>query len=420
MTPLLRTLLLGLLLPIMALSIFGAPQEFVPKDLSIPPLQDCLTCKGNGTVKMPCDHCEGDGKGPCVDCTDQWGAFFDAKRAAVVAGLRAERRSKRRPVELPEDATEEQIELHRLLTEMSEALDGIEDLAGTSRSYPGYLSSVPAGRRPCPANCRARASRSFDPCLVCDGEATVGCRPCKGKGEARCAACKGKRKQPVVCQECAGSGKTTGDHPGADDFRVCPWCAGAIMRPCQVCDQRGEATSTCHICAGAGKTTCASCLGSKNCRCYVCDGTGVKRARGQVPAAKEKCSVCKGKGLQRCEACTRGKVACVPCAGKGQATSPCVVCFGYRRAPCGGCAAGSALAWTVSADRLVSAGEFEAAKAYIDEAVRRTTVRNGEQMRRFKGKAKEARALKGRLDAELDRIRKRAAAIAKKAGNGGG
>ena len=40
-------------------------------------------------------------------------------------------------------------------------------------------------------------------------------------------------------------------------------------------------------------------------------------------------------------------------------------------------------------------------------------------MRRFKGKAGEARALKGRLDAELNRIRKRAAAIAKKVGNGG-
>ncbi|MEW6354791.1 MAG: hypothetical protein AB1696_00580 [Planctomycetota bacterium] len=131
------------------------------------------------------------------------------------------------------------------------------------------------------------------------------------------------------CGTCDGEGKV--------QCLVCRY-AKNLQRPCPNPDC-GK-TFPCAACNGQGAFTCTTCNGVGKLKCHKCDGTGkIESATGGQP---ERCATCKGEGLIDCQACTRGKVVCRVCQGKGVKQVDCPKCGnkGYIRIVCPECGGG--------------------------------------------------------------------------------
>lgn len=346
----------------------------------------CTTCAGQGKVVLPCDHCGGDGRGPCADC------------AYDLASERLERHLAIMRILDPDEAAQlEQAVLgFEVVAQKLSALKTVSVLPKT----PGTLA--------CPARCvkGVLILNGGRPCLMCDEKGHFVCRTCRGKGTTRCFRCKGKRKWEQACPECSGSGN--GNDPlsrSAQDASTCPWCLGELL-VCGVCDAKHRWLQLCDHCGCDGELLCKTCRGSKHMPCKKCSATGQITSIG-VYGSSRRCDECKAKGVLPCTECKDGTIECTVCAGKGKGLLECQLCLTRGQAPCTGCLAGSGRAWLVTSERLETAGLFESAAAHMKVALDLERQLAHDRLETLVGDGKAKKAAKREFDRVVKRLEKR-------------
>ncbi len=324
--------------------LFGAFQS-VP---SGPALATCATCNGAGQAELPCEYCEGDGKGPCVECTD-------------VLAQRTRRIEQHVLSHIAPDSP----------TWLQASRDALQRSSFGKIEWGGLLSPVP-GRTSCVARCtEGKAPLNHNrSCKACDEKGWLTCSPCKGKGQAACTSCSGRRSATVSCPECAGSRQARAATTlTAADAEACTWCVGKEIRECKACDENGQRDSICTRCGGNGKHVCGQCRGTQRVGCNKCKGTKDL----STPFISERCGQCDKNGTLECLECKRGVAACQSCGGVGRGKLNCSACLGGKAklASCAGCWDGRAISWSVASERLLAEGRKDVAIAFLTVELRR-------------------------------------------------
>lgn len=275
--------------------------------------QSCVTCRGQGKLMDPCKTCKGLSKIK-VDCKE-----CDPK------GQRA-----------------------------CTSCSGSGQLTPTCIQCDGKKTlecEECLGKKTLTKTCRVCKGKKSGPCAQCksEGIVTYVCKDCKGSKAAPCKVCKGKVdyfvpcdyvlnylgqdtpcvKGVVVCPECAGKGKVSGDKcdlcDGSGRQDCLKFCnKGKIRKSCEACQKTGRVpcyNKRCRL-RGSWQIDCPNCLGLKRASCEACKATGKER----LP-----CQSCKGKGLSPCSSCLgKGQLkrSCPSC--KGQGSSKCYQCKGTK------------------------------------------------------------------------------------------
>jgi len=371
----------------LALLCFAATFAF-SQDSAPPPsvTGTCETCQGAREALLPCDACEGDGKAPCVECSNP---YMERMRALQRRTLSPENLKK--------------------LEELEKARRAVGKLMSQGD---GASLGVP-GRIPCIANCdHGAAGMTRRACKVCDRKGWLPCVTCKSKGESPCTRCEGKKRFVRACPECAASGKAVlAESLGDSQADRCTWCAGTELRECGACDAEGKRFVICRRCAGTGRHACPACGDTRKAACTSCTGSGdVSPAYG--PQKPKDCGPCKAKGLVSCTTCKRGTVECSLCKGAARSMGTCDSCLGAKKAACEGCVEGSTRSWSVRAEQLASAGRAPLAVKYLEAAVRREEETAAARMRVASGpeheRVIEAALAKRRteLQARMEQLKK--------------
>ncbi len=363
-----------------------------PEKVDLPdPTVVCVTCDGQGAALLDCDHCGGDGKGPCLDCVPRRGLGWVERDLRVL-----------RIVD-PEKAKKVQAQLD----DVQASLDKFNLDFGLG------LGSISPGVKPCPASCirgKSLINRGHE-CLYCNAKGKVDCSPCKGKGEVPCQVCQRKKRRKTTCVECIGSGRSFPHDLETRRPVDCPWCLGRSLRNCGQCAGLAELEDECQPCAGSGKAACTKCLGTQRMPCRPCSGTG--DLSGFV-GKSGRCLTCKHKGFTKCGECKRGVADCANCEGTGTKKGPCLHCKGRLYTLCGGCDDGSSRAWLDAADRFLTQGDAKAAVEHIEVAIQRTESRHELAYSGLVGTNEDRRKLKRTQASELKVLKKRLSKAAKK------
>ncbi len=378
-------MLRALALTLLALFAPTTPQEPATPPETAALLAPCGTCEGAAWVSIECSHCDGDGKGPCVNCAVNLVAEANARAFAVHA------------LTDPETSRE----LKRATEDLQVQLKGLQRVTGFGRfrGTPGAIGCV--GR--C-NNGKAFLNRGL-PCKACKTKGELKCPDCKGKGETACALCKGNRRRTVPCPECLGATKSPDPLSRTIDAQSCPWSADAPSLACNVCDENGDRENRCIPCAGSGHVPCSKCYGTKKSGCNKCASTG-DLSSYFAKKDSNRCDNCNVKGVLDCEECEDGTSVCEPCQGKGIVPRGCFTCGGKKLGLCDGCFLGSSQAWEVTAERLLTADKVAEAVAHQVVAVDRTKKRSAAELAAIEDD-KVRRKRKRALDLQLKRLRMR-------------
>jgi len=357
------------------------------------PLAACGTCDGAMWVSVECSHCEGDGKGPCVNCAVS--LITEANVRAFSVHALTDPKTARKLKKATED-----LEIQR---------EALQELTGFGRLHltPGTIGCVG----------RCRDGKSFLnrglPCKPCKSKGKLKCPTCKGKGETGCALCDGKKVRTVPCPECLGATKSPDPLSRTVDAKSCPWCQDAKSLHCHLCDDEGHRDNRCIPCAGSGQVRCLLCFGTETRGCNKCSSTGdLSSYFGKKKS--NRCDQCNAKGVLPCDGCKGGEVACEPCKGQGIVPRGCYTCGGKKLGLCDGCFLGSGQAWEVTAERLMTADKLPEAIAHQQVAVERTQKYNKVQLAAIEDD-KVRRKRKRNLEARLKHLRLRLAEMEKAA-----
>lgn len=263
-------------------------------------MDPCKTCKGLSKIKVDCKECDPKGQRACTSCSGSG-----------------------------------------QLTPTCIQCDGKKTLE----------CEECLGKKTLTKTCRVCKGKKSGPCAQCKSKGIVTnvCKDCKGSKIAPCKVCKGKVdyfvpcdyvlnylgkdtpcvKGVVVCPDCAGKGKVSGDKcdlcDGSGRQDCLKFCnKGKIRKSCEACQKTGRVpcyNKRCRL-RGSWQIECPQCLGLKRASCENCKATGKER----VP-----CQSCEGKGLSPCSSCLgKGQLkrSCPSCKGKG--SSKCYQCQGTK------------------------------------------------------------------------------------------
>lgn len=392
-------MLRALALALLVLFAPTTPQESTPQQEpatppeTAAPLAPCGTCSGDAWVSVLCSHCEGDGKGPCVNCAVNLVAQANVRGLAVLA--------------LTDPVTGKR--LNKTTEELRVQLKHLQQTTGFGRlrGTPGTIGCV--GR--C-HNGAAFLNRGL-PCKACKKKGKLKCPSCKGKGETACALCDGSKRRAVPCPECLGATKSPDPLSRTVDAESCPWCEDAKALACHVCDKNGDRENRCVPCAGSGRLPCTKCYGTEKRGCNKCASTG-DLSSYFAKKNSNRCDKCNVKGVLPCDECEDGTETCKPCHGKGMVPRGCYTCGGKKFGLCDGCFFGSSRAWSVTAERLFTAQRLPEAVAHQEVAVARTSRRNEAELAAIEDD-KARRKQRRQLDARLKKLRLRLAEMQKAA-----
>ena len=367
-------------------------QPAIPKKVDLPASSDpCATCNGKGIALLDCDHCGGDGKGPCLNCGPHPRLAWVQRDLEVLRIVDPEKAKK----------------IEGMQAEVQASLDKLNNQLGAD------IGPGTRGTQRCPAGCiggRSIINRGHD-CLLCKAKGKVPCAPCKGKGELSCQVCKRKKRVKATCPECIGSGQSFPHDLESRPVTDCPWCMGKSLRNCGACEGAKEIEATCAHCAGAGKAVCKKCAGTLRLPCRPCSATG---DLGGFVGRSGPCTDCKHKGFTKCTHCKRGMDTCMECLGSGTSKGPCHSCSGNTYTLCGGCGFGSSRAWLAAAERFLGDGNAKAAVEHIEVAIQRTEERHSSEYSSLVGTDTDRKKLKREQGREIKALKKRLGKAGKK------